>query len=178
MKQTVAKNSVTKQSNKSESPSKMQPQKSVSKKEGAKAGVVKPKYKIDAITKDNFECSSAKLNITEIAELPLKYVLRCIEGLYKNRYIFITTHPEGEMFGSGDVKLYGLTLQIEGVGLAPKHAQLKYDGFKSFNVIDFGSESGTWMNIPQEGVEIKDGEHYSIGPYLVSFNFGAPINEI
>jgi pSer/pThr/pTyr-binding forkhead associated (FHA) protein len=45
------------------------------------------------------------------------------------------------------VKLYGLTLQIEGVGLSPKHAQLKYDGFKSFNVIDFGSESGTWMNI-------------------------------
>ena len=51
------------------------------------------KYKIDAITKDNFESSQVKQNITEISELPLKYVLRCIEGLYKNRYIFITTHP-------------------------------------------------------------------------------------
>lgn len=34
------------------------------------------------------------------------------------------------------------------------------------------------MNIPQEGVEIKDGEHYSIGPYMVSFNFAEEINEI
>lgn len=105
-------------------------------------------------------------------------MLRCIEGLYKNRFLFITTHPEGEIFGSGDVKLYGLTLQIEGVGLSPKHAQLKYDGFKSFNVIDFGTESGTWMNISPEGVEIKDGEHYSIGPHLVSFNYAEAINEI
>ncbi len=64
------------------------------------------------------------------------------------------------------------------MGLSPKHAQLKYDGFKSFNVIDFGSENGTWMNIPQDGVEIKDGEHYSIGPYMVSFNFAEEINEI
>lgn len=168
---------MTKQSNKSSSLSKSPPQKSISsKKESPGKSGKPPKYKIDAITKDNFEASAAKLNITEIAELPLKYVLRCIEGLYKNRYIFITTHPEGEIFGSGDVKLYGLTLQIEGVGLAPKHAQLKYDGFKSFNVIDFGSETGTWMNIPQEGVEIKDGEHYAIGPYLVSFNFAEPIN--
>jgi len=79
-------------------------------------------------------------------------VLKCIEGLYKNRLLFITTHPEGEILGSGDAKLEGLTLQIEGVGLAPKHAQLRYDGFKSFNVKDFGSEGGTWMNIPKEGV--------------------------
>jgi hypothetical protein len=97
------------------------------------------KYKIDAITKENFENSNTKINITEIKELSLKYALKCIEGIYKNRVLFITTHPEGEIFGSGDVKLYGLTLQIEGVGLAVKHAQLKYDGFKSFNVIDFGS---------------------------------------
>ena len=154
MKQTIVRNNATKQSSKSSALSKSPPQKSISlKKETSAKGATKSaKYKMDAITKDNFECSFTKLNITEIAELPLKYVLRCIEGLYKNRYIFITTHPEGEIFGSGDVKLYGLTLQIEGVGLAPKHAQLKYDGFKSFNVIDFGSESGTWMNIPQEGV--------------------------
>ena len=85
-------------------------------------------------------------------------MLKCIDGLYKNRFLFITTHPEGEVFGSGDAKLYGLTLQIEGVGLSPKHAQLKYDGFKSFNVIDFNSENGTWMNIPKEGVEIMNGE--------------------
>ena len=110
------------------------------------------KYKIDAITKDNFDISGKKENITEIGELNLKYVLKCIDGVYKNRFLFITTHPDGEVFGAGDAKLFGLTLQIEGVGLASKHAQLKFDGFKSFNVKDFGSESGTWMNIPKDGV--------------------------
>ena len=80
-------------------------------KSGAKNAPVS-KYKIDAITKQNFEITSKKENITEISELHLKYVLKCIDGLYKNRFLFITTHPDGEVFGSGDAKLYGLTLQI------------------------------------------------------------------
>ena len=91
MKQTVPPQKVLTRSSKGESATgqaqKLQPQKS--KKEQVK----KTKYKIDAITKDNFEASSGKMNITEIKELPLKYVLKCIDGLYKNRYIFITTHP-------------------------------------------------------------------------------------
>jgi hypothetical protein len=45
-------------------------------------------------------------------------------------------------------------------------------------VIDFGSESGTWMNIPKEGVEILDGEQFSIGPHLVSFTYAEPLNQI
>ena len=53
--------------------------------------------------------------------------------------------------------------------MASKHAQLKYDGFKSFNVKDFGSESGTWMNIPTKGVQINDGDKFAIGNYLVTF---------
>ena len=53
------------------------------------------KYKISAITKDNFDISTKKENITEIGELNLKYVLKCIDGLYKNRFLFITTHPDG-----------------------------------------------------------------------------------
>ena len=53
------------------------------------------KYKINAITKDNFDVGTKKENITEIGELNLKYVLKCIDGLYKNRFLFITTHPDG-----------------------------------------------------------------------------------
>ena len=105
-------------------------------------------------------------------------MLNCIEGIFKNRFLYITTHKDGELLGSGDAKLYGLTLQIEGAGLAPKHAQLKFDGFKNFDVQDFGSESGTWMNIPKEGVEVKDGEFYTIGPFVVRFNTAQPVNEI
>lgn len=114
-----------------------------------KGGVKPNKYKIDFIKKDNYDTMSQKLNITEIKELHVKYVLDCIEGIFKNRFLYITTHKDGEILGSGDAKLYGLTLQIEGAGLSPKHAQLKFDGFKNFDVLDFGSESGTWMNIPK-----------------------------
>lgn len=70
------------------------------------------KYKIDFIKKDNFDTMSQKLNITEIKELHVKYVLNCIEGIFKNRFLYITTHKDGEILGSGDAKLYGLTLQI------------------------------------------------------------------
>lgn len=62
--------------------------------------------------------------------------------------------------------------------MASKHAQLKYDGFKSFNVKDFGSESGTWMNIPDDGVEIHHNDHFSIGQYLVAFEIADKIDEI
>lgn len=70
------------------------------------------KYKMDFIKKDNFDTMSAKFNITEISELQVKYVLNCIEGIFKNRFLYITTHKDGEVLGSGDAKLYGLTLQI------------------------------------------------------------------
>jgi hypothetical protein len=63
--------------------------------------------------------------------------------------LYITTHSEGEVFGSGDAKIHGLTLQIEGAGLSSKHTRLKFDGFKNFDILDFGSEKGTWMNIPK-----------------------------
>ena len=62
--------------------------------------------------------------------------------------------------------------------MASKHAQLKYDGFKSFNVQDFGSENGTWMNIPKEGVEINHGDQFSIGSYLILFELAEKLNEI
>ena len=133
---------------------------------------------MDFIKKDNFDTMNAKFNITEIHELQVKYVLNCIEGIFKNRFLYITTHKDGEVLGSGDAKLYGLTLQIEGAGLAAKHAQLKFDGFKNFDVLDYASESGTWMNIPKEGVEVKDGEHFTIGPFVVRFNTAQPVNEI
>ena len=105
-------------------------------------------------------------------------MLNCIEGIFKNRFLYITTHKDGEILGSGDAKLYGLTLQIEGAGLSPKHAQLKFDGFKNFDVLDFASENGTWMNIPKEGVEVKDGEFFTIGPFIIEFCFTIPLNEI
>ena len=53
------------------------------------------KYKMDFIKKDNFDTMGQKFNITEIKELQVKYVLNCIEGIFKNRFLYITTHKDG-----------------------------------------------------------------------------------
>lgn len=34
------------------------------------------------------------------------------------------------------------------------------------------------MNIPKEGVDINEGESFSIGPYIVKFTYGYEINQI
>jgi hypothetical protein len=63
MKQTLARANLTKQTIKTESVSKNE--KSLSKKESINRSISKnAKYKIDAITKDNFENSNLKINIT------------------------------------------------------------------------------------------------------------------
>ena len=33
--------------------------------------------------------------------MPLKYVLKCVSGIFKGRFVFITTHADGEIIGSG-----------------------------------------------------------------------------
>ena len=179
MKQTAAKtNKTNSKSIPKNTGQKTLQSKQASGKNSKQKGATGQKYKINAITKDNYDIVYRKDNITEIGELNLKYVLKCIDGLYKNRFIFITTHPDGEVFGEGDAKLYGLTLQIEGVALAKKHAQLKYDGFKSFMVRDFGSESGTWMNISTKGVAINHGDKFALGNHEVTFEEAEEMNEI
>ena len=59
---------------------------------------------LDSISKDNFDVFDGKLNITEIVPLEIKYVLKCISGIYKNRFLYITTHKDGEIIGGGDAK--------------------------------------------------------------------------
>lgn len=96
-------------------------------------------------------------------------MLRCIEGLFKDRFLYITTHKEGEIIGSGNAKDEGLTLQIEGVGLAPKHAKLKFNGFKKFYVKDYGTKTGTWLKIPKQGLEIKHNDVFIIDKWQIKF---------
>ena len=48
-----------------------------------------------SISKDNYDIMDKKFNITEILPLEIKYVLKCIGGIYKNRFLYITTHKEG-----------------------------------------------------------------------------------
>jgi hypothetical protein len=45
-------------------------------------------------------------------------------------------------------------------------------------VLDYGSQSGTWMNIPEDGVEILEGGSFTIGNLYVTFNYAERIDEI
>ena len=69
------------------------PKREGSNKEGGKSKG--SKYKMDFIKKDNFDTMGQKYNITEIRELQVKYVLNCTEGIFKNRFLYITTHKDG-----------------------------------------------------------------------------------
>lgn len=55
------------------------------------------------------------------------------------------------------------------MGLASKHVKLKFNSFKKFFVKDYGSEAGTWMKIPKEGIEIKNNDCYMIGNFNIKF---------
>lgn len=98
--------------------------------------------------------------------------------MFKHRFLYITTHKEGEIIGSGNPQDEGLTLQIEGVGLAPKHVKLKFNGFKKFYVKDFKSQTGTWLKISKNGQEIKHNDVFIIDKWHIRFEHANPINQI
>ena len=137
-----------------------------------------PKYQLTFIHRENYEISLSVESLQEIKELPLRYVLKCINGMYRNRSLFISTNPEGELIGAGSTKDNALTLQIEGARLSLKHIKLVFDGVKGFEVMDFGSESGTWMDIVGEGVEINDGDVFTVGPHDIRIKYGKEVDEI
>ena len=116
---------------------------------------------------------SKKFNITQIDPLEVKYVLKCIEGLFKNRSLYITTHKEGEIIGGGDAKEHNLTLQIEGANLANCHCKLRFNGLKRFFVKDYNTTNGTWLKIPKEGVKIKNNDIFILGKWKIKFEVAA-----
>ena len=89
-------NSVSKSGKKGVTSGSASKQGSIKKEQSAKEkGQKGSKYKMDFIKKDNYDTMGAKFNITEIKELQVKYVLNCIEGIFKNRFLYITTHKDG-----------------------------------------------------------------------------------
>ncbi|CAG9310246.1 unnamed protein product [Blepharisma stoltei] len=76
-------------------------------------------------------------------------VLKCIDGKYKGRFIYVNPNSEGEKFGSGNPEVDGLTISIENVGLDTRHAKIEYSN-GHYYLTDLGSSSGTWIKIPQD----------------------------
>jgi hypothetical protein len=46
--------------------------------------------------------------------------------MFKGRFLYINTTPDGESFGSGDPDEYDLTMYIESSCLSPLHAEIKF----------------------------------------------------
>lgn len=84
------------------------------------------------------------------------YVLKCTDGIFLNKFIFINTTPDGELFGSGDPEELDLTMYIESAHLSDKHAEIKFADNSKYLLHDCNSETGTWVRIGHPG-EYKDG---------------------
>jgi hypothetical protein len=55
------------------------------------------------------------------------YLLKCTDGIFAGKFLFINTTPDGELFGSGDPEInQDITMYIESANLSERHAQIKY----------------------------------------------------
>lgn len=75
------------------------------------------------------------------------YLLKCTDGIFSGKFLFINTTPDGELFGSGDPDKIDLTMYIESADLSEKHAEIKFVDNCKYVLRDCGSESGTWVRV-------------------------------
>lgn len=79
------------------------------------------------------------------------YLLRCTDGIFKDKFFYINTTEDGESFGSGDPDALDLTMYIETAGLSDRHAEIKFVENSKYVLRDCDSESGTWLRIGHAG---------------------------
>jgi hypothetical protein len=94
-------------------------------------------------------------------------LLRCTQGIFSGKFLYINTTPDGEVFGSGDPEVnQDITMYVESADLAPRHAMIKYTDANGrafedeapltnglYSLCDCGSESGTWIKLRQAYAE-------------------------
>jgi hypothetical protein len=76
-------------------------------------------------------------------------LLKCTDGIFSGKFLFINTTPDGELFGSGDPEKIDLTMYIESADLSEKHAEIKFIDNCKYILRDCGSESGTWVRVKE-----------------------------
>lgn len=75
--------------------------------------------------------------------------MKCTDGIFSGKFLYINTTEDGELFGSGDPEKIDLTMYIESAELSEKHAEIKLiDNFK-YILRDCRSKSGTWTKITE-----------------------------
>lgn len=77
------------------------------------------------------------------------YLLKCTDGIFSGKFLFINTTPDGELFGSGDPEKIDLTMYIESADLSEKHAEIKFIDNCKYILKDCGSDSGTWVRVKE-----------------------------
>lgn len=99
---------------------------------------------------------------------PVDYVIKCTEGLFQGRFIYVNRTSQGELFGS-DKGCKEITMYIENANLSPKHAEIKFnDQTYQYFLRDYGSQEGTWVRIRwNRSVEVAPGQELKFGDTIV-----------
>mmetsp|Transcript_27578 Transcript_27578/g.73491 ORF Transcript_27578/g.73491 Transcript_27578/m.73491 type:complete len:660 (+) Transcript_27578:201-2180(+) len=107
---------------------------------------------------------------------PVDYVIKCTEGLFHGRFIYVNRTPQGELFGS-DKGDRDITMYIENANLSPKHAEIKFnDQTYQYFLRDFASEDGTWVRIRwNRSIEVAPGQELRFGETIVDVREGPAI---
>ena len=79
--------------------------------------------------------------------LHYNFILKCTDGMFKDKFLYINTTPDGELFGSGNPDELDLTMYIESASLSEKHSEIKFVDNSKYLLKDCNSESGTWIRI-------------------------------
>lgn len=79
------------------------------------------------------------------------YILKCTDGIFVDKFLYINTTPDGELFGSGDPDELDLTMYIESANLSEKHAEIKFVDNCKYLLRDCNSETGTWIRVGHPG---------------------------
>merc|ERR1719254_105539 len=114
-----------------------------------------------------------RVQMDQIDSGPVDYVVKCTEGLFSGRFIYVNRTPQGELFGS-DKSSKDITMYIENAQLSPKHTEIKFnDQTYQYFLRDFASHDGTWVRIRwNRSIEIAPGQELKIGETLVDVKEG------
>lgn len=77
--------------------------------------------------------------------------MKCTDGIFEGKFLYINTTPDGELFGSGDPDELDLTMYIESANLSDRHAEIKFVDNCKYILKDCNSETGTWVRIGKSG---------------------------
>lgn len=130
--------------------------------------------------------ATGSITYQEIAQENKQYLLRCTQGIFDGKFLYINKTPDGEVFGSGDPEVNeDITMYIESADLSARHAMIRFsntssngvdsDGQGSYILSDCNSETGTWVRPRQTFAEFQNSKllqlhenlnrEFSVGPH-------------